>query len=83
MVTSVSCFRCSFVSVGEDSIINVWQIATVDESKGGEDPLVSVLFTATSADSLLTGVAFSRNGTSNLLTTSYDQKGVRIFTPHR
>jgi hypothetical protein len=72
-----------FVSVGEDSIINVWQIATVDESKGGEDPLVSVLFTATSADSLLTGVAFSRNGTSNLLTTSYDQKRVRIFTPHR
>jgi WD40 repeat protein len=78
-----------FVSVGEDSIINVWHIstsATTDESKSstteGSDNKVSILFTAKATDSLFTGVTFSRNGSSHLLTSSYDQKKITVFT-HR
>jgi len=85
-----------FVSVGEDSVINIWRLSgggggggegevvggDGDESKSEKTPSVSLEFTGKAADSLLTGVAFSRNGTSHLITSSYDKKCIQWFT-HR
>jgi ABC-type dipeptide/oligopeptide/nickel transport system permease component len=41
--------------------------------------VITVEFTTVLPDSLLTGVVFSRNGTSNLITASYDQKKIQLF----
>jgi WD40 repeat protein len=73
-----------FVSVGEDSVINVWRLSQEagGESKREQAPSVTMEFTGKSADSLLTGVSFSRNGTSHLITSSYDKKCIQWFT-HR
>jgi WD40 repeat protein len=74
-----------FVSTGEDSVLSVWKItapppSTETKSTTRQAPVITVEFTTVVPDSLLTGVVFSRNGTSNLITASYDQKKIQLFT---
>ena len=75
-----------FVSTGEDSVLSVWKITAPPPSTETKStntrqaPVITVEFTTVLPDSLLTGVVFSRNGTSNLITASYDQKKIQLFT---
>jgi WD40 repeat protein len=75
-----------FCSVGEDSVLTVWRISnscggggssTSSEGKNNQMSAVTVEFTRKVHDSLLTGVSY---GTSNIITTSFDQRHVQIFT---
>ena len=71
--------RPRFASVGEDSVLTVWDLPTAEESKADEQAEMHVAFTTLVKDAVLVGVQFSRNGSNNLMMASYDQRRVRFY----
>ena len=74
----------SFVTVGEDSILNVWQFPKQDDEEdsntGGDihkARSLKVIFSTSSPNALFTGVQYAKNGTNTIFTSVYDQNEIR------
>ena len=78
----------SFVTVGEDSIINVWQLPVQKEDDTDDNTgnaikkarTMTVTFSTSSPSAIFTGVRFSRNGTNTIFASVYDQNDIRYWT---